>query len=1119
MSTQYVSYSSRNSGGGGGGGVTTVNGLSGAVTLAPGSNITITPSGNTLTIASTGGGGGITSINTDTTAAQLMVTATTGTDFTIATVSGTTTFAIPSASSSNRGLLTSADWSTFNSKQNALTIGNLTDAGTDGIVVTGGTGSVIGSGTSIAQHVADAGHNGYLSSADWSTFNAKQPAGSYANTALSNLASTAVNVDIIPASSGVTNLGSSANPWQFVFANAAKGSSAGSFIDLVNGQLRSNSSGALSVDYVTRNLVDSSAALSIDWQGRNYKDSGGTTQFHIALAGVNFPLLTSSSVPIINGSNILVSSAVTSTELGFLSGVTSSIQTQINNKLTSPMTTAGDLIYENATPTAARLPIGSSGQLLTVSGGLPAWVSPSFASNTLTDAHLFVGNGSNVATDVPVSGDLSLADTGAFTIANNVVSNAKLAQAPSLTIKGNNTGGTANELDLTVAQVNTMLGDILANGTVPFTADQSLGSHKLTNVTDPSVAQDAATKNYVDMAVAALQPLASVFAASTASIPGTYVNGAAGIGATFTTTSTATFTVDGTTPALNSRILFKDQSSGFQNGVYAFTAAPVGGVSGAVFTRTLDYDTASDMNAAGLIPVINGTVNALSSWQQVAVITTVGTDALVFTEFTANPSLYLLKANNLSDVASASASFINISPLTTAGDIIYESAVPAPSRLPIGSSGNVLTVSGGLPVWAPPATSGTVTSVALADGSSTSIFNISGSPVTSSGTLTFTLKTETANTVFAGPTTGAAAQPSFRSLVQADIPTLTPSTVSLTQNHVLVGNASNVAADVAMSGDVSIVASGATTVAKIQGTTVSGTTGTGNVVFSASPTLTGTITAAAANFSGAISASNLSGTNTGDQTITLTGDVTGTGTGSFATTISNLAVSNAKMAQMSAHTYKGNNTGSTGAVLDVTSTQLTADLNLFSSSLQGLVPASGGGTTNFLRADGTFAAPSAPTFNYYSGFMASGGNWTSTGTTFADGANTGGNTLTSRQGSGLTVTAAASNVAGITFTPSSASAVYLIIAMSSLWSPSTTGVSTARLFDGTTEIVTSGNVLASGATQQDISPFSIMGFYVPGTTSPVTVKVQLSITGGGTVTLGNGNGASKAIEWTIFQIK
>ena len=244
-----------------------------------------------------------------------------------------------------------------------------------------------------------------------------------------------------------------------------------------------------------------------------------------------------------------------------------------------------------------------------------------------------------------------------------------------------------------------------------------------------------------------------------------------------------------------------------------------------------------------------------------------------------------------------------------------------------------------------------------------------------------------------------------------------------------------------LSGDVTTSAasgsqSEAATVAKIQGTTVSGTTGSGNVVFSASPTLTGTLTAATISASGNVTGSNLSGTNTGDQTITLTGDVTGSGTGSFAATlatvnsnvgsfgdashtpsvtvnakglvtaassnsiqitesqvtnlvsdlagkqptgnyitaltgdvtasgpgssaatIANSAVTNAKMANMAAHTYKGNNTGSSAAPADITSTQLTADLNLFTSSLQGLVPASGGGTPNILRADGTFAAPS-----------------------------------------------------------------------------------------------------------------------------------------------------------------
>jgi len=63
--------------------------------------------------------------------------------------------------------------------------------------------------------------------------------------------------------------------------------------------------------------------------------------------------------------------------------------------------------------------------------------------------------------------------------------------------------------------------------------------------------------------------------------------------------------------------------------------------------------------------------------------------------------------------------------------------------------------------------SGTVTSVAL---SLPSIFSVSGSPVTTSGTLTGALATQSANTVFAGPTTGGAATPAFRALVAADLP-------------------------------------------------------------------------------------------------------------------------------------------------------------------------------------------------------------------------------------------------------------------------------------------------------------------------------------------------------------
>lgn len=69
-----------------------------------------------------------------------------------------------------------------------------------------------------------------------------------------------------------------------------------------------------------------------------------------------------------------------------------------------------------------------------------------------------------------------------------------------------------------------------------------------------------------------------------------------------------------------------------------------------------------------------------------------------------------------------------------------------------------------------------VTSVGLS--LPTSIFDVTNSPVTTTGTLTATLDTQSANHVWAGPTTGANATPTFRGLVSDDIPTLTHSKIS-----------------------------------------------------------------------------------------------------------------------------------------------------------------------------------------------------------------------------------------------------------------------------------------------------------------------------------------------------
>lgn len=68
----------------------------------------------------------------------------------------------------------------------------------------------------------------------------------------------------------------------------------------------------------------------------------------------------------------------------------------------------------------------TNGQTLVYNTSTSSWEPGSGATASLTDAHILVGNGSNIATDVAVSGDLTLANTGAFTIASGAVTTAKI---------------------------------------------------------------------------------------------------------------------------------------------------------------------------------------------------------------------------------------------------------------------------------------------------------------------------------------------------------------------------------------------------------------------------------------------------------------------------------------------------------------------------------------------------------------------------------------------------------------------------------------------------------------------------------------------------------------------
>ena len=83
-------------------------------------------------------------------------------------------------------------------------------------------------------------------------------------------------------------------------------------------------------------------------------------------------------------------STVSTTELGYLDGVTSAIQTQLDAKTAkSTLTTTGDIYYASAANTPARLAIGSTSDVLTVAGGIPSWAAPaggSFVGCSLTNS-------------------------------------------------------------------------------------------------------------------------------------------------------------------------------------------------------------------------------------------------------------------------------------------------------------------------------------------------------------------------------------------------------------------------------------------------------------------------------------------------------------------------------------------------------------------------------------------------------------------------------------------------------------------------------------------------------------------------------------------------------------
>tara|TARA_R110001592_G_scaffold274192_1_gene541152 strand:+ start:937 stop:2241 length:1305 start_codon:yes stop_codon:yes gene_type:complete len=245
--------------------------------------------------------------------------------------------------------------------------------------------------------------------------------------------------------------------------------------------------------------------------------------------------------------------------------------------------------------------------------GAPASLASSELALNESDLKLYYGfgdNGSGVATSI-----ITIGGSGAFISKTD-------AKGANLILAGPTTGSDANPTfrSLVAADIpsiaHTKISDFdtgvrvnrLDQMAAP-TGNVDLNSNKLTNVTDPTSAQDAATKAYVDAVKTGLDVKGSVKVTTTANI-----------------TLSGTQTIDGVAISADERVLVKDQSTGSQNGIYDCKAG--------TWARSSDFDADTEVTSGAFVFVEQGTVNADAGFVLTTDGTiTVGTTALSFTQF------------------------------------------------------------------------------------------------------------------------------------------------------------------------------------------------------------------------------------------------------------------------------------------------------------------------------------------------------------------------------------------------------------------------------------------------------------------------------------------------------
>lgn len=269
---------------------------------------------------------------------------------------------------------------------------------------------------------------------------------------------------------------------------------------------------------------------------------------------------------------------------------------RVQNLASAPGSPVKGQIYFNTTSNTYQFYDGTSWQTVGTGAGTG---NVTKGANAASSGILQVSGGADKSI-ADWSGGAGILKSGAG--GNVSLAVAKTDYAPATTgsgsLKGDGLGGFA------AATLND-------NGapTAPF----SMASQRLTTLADPTSAQDAATKNYVDLALQGIAWKASVRAATTA---------AGTLASSFANTSV----IDGVTLATGDRILIKNQAAASENGIYTVnaTGAP---------TRATDADTGAEMAQAAVF-IREGTTNAESAWvcSNDGTIT-LGTTGLTFVQF------------------------------------------------------------------------------------------------------------------------------------------------------------------------------------------------------------------------------------------------------------------------------------------------------------------------------------------------------------------------------------------------------------------------------------------------------------------------------------------------------